>query len=584
MPRPLRRLVYLLLPGLMLLLTLAATARAELGQAPPRISLISGSAHFWRPGDTAWADAQLNLPLAPGDALHTGEGGVLEIQLGPRSFLRLPQDSYVQWLDATADALHFTVNTGNVSLDLRSLAEGEKIIIDAPNASYTLDGAGSYRLEVLAQESHLNIRHGGRAMVSLNDGRSYAISNGEQAVVRGMDSIDAQSLPIADAWDEWNEDRTRALLNPVTSASRQLADDMYGAYELDRYGTWQTVESHGAVWRPSNVPVGWTPYSSGKWVYDSVFGWSWVDQSPWGWAPYHYGQWLKINNIWFWAPGNRSAAVRYAPAPASPHLLLPPRPQEAPRRYVAPFAATGPRPAYMPPVVAAPRWTAPAASAPAPAMQAQPNRIAPHYYQPGYSPRPWSEPRAGRYEDRRPPSPAPASVAPVSPISPSVPAVPAAAPNAWRPSGMPNPSNPSNSPRPDWRSAAPAAAAPSAAAPPPAAAPNPRPAPIPVPRPTPLDRVSELRPYPNSPPPNRYPGANSAPTPAPAPTATPAPAPARFSPPVAAPAPVAVPARPAGPPPARVVTSAPAPKPTPEQKALNDINSLRTYGKVVEKP
>ena len=38
---------------------------------PPRLSLTDGQVSFWRPGAQDWTQAQLNTPLAPGDALST---------------------------------------------------------------------------------------------------------------------------------------------------------------------------------------------------------------------------------------------------------------------------------------------------------------------------------------------------------------------------------------------------------------------------------------------------------------------------------------------------------------------------------
>ena len=45
------------------------------------------------------------------------------------------------------------------------------------------------------------------------------------------------------------------------------------------------------------------PYSTGRWIWDPRFGWTWLDNASWGWAPYHYGRWVYIRNYWGWAPG-----------------------------------------------------------------------------------------------------------------------------------------------------------------------------------------------------------------------------------------------------------------------------------------
>ena len=89
---------------------------------------------------------------------------------------------------------------------------------------------------------------------------------------------------------------------------------MYGTEALAQHGTWRTVESYGPVWVPASVPPGWVPYSTGRWIWDPRFGWTWLDDAPWGWAPYHYGRWVFAGSYWAWAPGPVVVRPVYAPA------------------------------------------------------------------------------------------------------------------------------------------------------------------------------------------------------------------------------------------------------------------------------
>jgi hypothetical protein len=84
--------------------------------------------------------------------------------------------------------------------------------------------------------------------------------------------------------------------------------------DLDRHGTWRSVPTYGAVWVPRGVPSGWAPYSTGAWVLDPYYGWTWIDTAPWGWAPYHYGRWVFVSGFWAWAPGPVVVRPAYAPA------------------------------------------------------------------------------------------------------------------------------------------------------------------------------------------------------------------------------------------------------------------------------
>ena len=113
-------------------------------------------------------------------------------------------------------------------------------------------------------------------------------------------------------WDRWNYQRSDYLVQPASA--RHLSPGVYGAEALDRSGTWRTVETYGSVWVPAGVPAGWSPYTTGRWIWDPRFGWTWLDDAPWGWAPYHYGRWVHLGPEWAWAPGPVIVRPAYSPA------------------------------------------------------------------------------------------------------------------------------------------------------------------------------------------------------------------------------------------------------------------------------
>jgi hypothetical protein len=82
--------------------------------------------------------------------------------------------------------------------------------------------------------------------------------------------------------------------------------------DLDPYGHWVDVAPYGACWIPNFAPVGWAPYTVGRWVYSDV-GWTWVsadEEANWGPVVYHYGSWYDAPGVgWCWVPG-----VTWAPA------------------------------------------------------------------------------------------------------------------------------------------------------------------------------------------------------------------------------------------------------------------------------
>jgi len=72
---------------------------------------------------------------------------------------------------------------------------------------------------------------------------------------------------------------------------------------LSPHGEWIALEGDVYAWRPAGVPVGWRPYTVGRWVWTD-FGWYWISDEPWGWASYHYGRWYYDDFYgWIWLPG-----------------------------------------------------------------------------------------------------------------------------------------------------------------------------------------------------------------------------------------------------------------------------------------
>lgn len=302
-----------LLLGLVLLLSTAVGEPADepIALTPPRLSYVEGETSFWRPGAEQWAAAQVNTPLAAGDEMSTGHRGNLELQVGAQAFVRAWGNTRLGLAELAPDLLRVTVTTGHVALDARSLQPGRSIEIGTPHAAFTIDTPGYYRVDVAPERTALASRGAGRGTITTAGGASIVIGPGEQVTLDGA-TVQRLAAPPLDVWDTWNQTRSDQLL--VAASQRYLAPEVYGAAELDQYGAWRTEPSYGAVWVPRAVPVGWAPYTSGRWVADPYYGWTWVDTAPWGWAPYHYGRWVHLGGVWAWAPGPIVARPVYAPA------------------------------------------------------------------------------------------------------------------------------------------------------------------------------------------------------------------------------------------------------------------------------
>jgi len=286
---------------------------AAFEQMPPRLAFVEGEVSFWRSGAEGWTPALANLPLARGDRLYAGERANLEIQLGARAFLRAGSETELA-LESHEPLLRFGVGSGIASLDLRSLPPGHTIELDTPNAAFTIEDAGYYRLDVDGDTTTLTSRRGGSATLTPARGEPLEVGPSEQVVVTGENAASAESYaaPELDDWDLWNYRRTDRQLDSLSA--RYVSSNVYGVSDLDAYGSWRTVAPYGPIWIPRSVRSGWAPYGFGRWVWDPIFGWTWLDDAPWGWAPFHHGRWIFVTGHWAWAPGPIVVRPYYAPA------------------------------------------------------------------------------------------------------------------------------------------------------------------------------------------------------------------------------------------------------------------------------
>ena len=281
---------------------------------PPRISYIHGEVSLWRPGAPDWAPAALNMPLGPGDVLYAGPAGNVEIQLGARAFARAAYGTQIGLDNQEPDFIQLRVTAGYAALDLRELLPGHTVELATPGGAFTVDRTGYYHAEVGGEVTLFRSYRGGTATATASGGGAVPVATNQQLVITGTESprVETTAAPALTAWDRWNYQRSDYLAQ--SPSARHLSPGVYGAEALDQYGTWRTVETYGTVWVPSAVAPGWSPYTTGRWIWDPRFGWTWLDDAPWGWAPYHYGRWVFAGGYWAWAPGPVVVRAAYAPA------------------------------------------------------------------------------------------------------------------------------------------------------------------------------------------------------------------------------------------------------------------------------
>jgi hypothetical protein len=266
-----------------------------------RVSVIQGQVNLKRGDSGEIVAAALNAPLLSQDHLQTAEGSLAEVQFDYANMVRLAPDTDLGFADVRYH--HYQVQLGAGTVMYRVLRDANSDAeIDTPSISVRPLGRGEYRITVREDGTTEVTVRSGRAEI-FSPGGSQQISAGTTMLVRGAQSdpeFQEEAAIPRDQFDDWNHSRDNQLLR--SRSYRYVASDVYGAEDLDDYGTWVPSE-YGTVWQPRVVP-GWAPYRAGRWVWEDYYGWTWVSYDPWGWAPYHYGRWFYNGGAgWCWWPG-----------------------------------------------------------------------------------------------------------------------------------------------------------------------------------------------------------------------------------------------------------------------------------------
>jgi hypothetical protein len=295
-----------------LIVAAMASAQEDAGRGVARISLINGDVSVRRGDSGDWVAAALNAPLVVEDGLLTGAGSRAELQFDSANMIRLSAGSEVRLADLEANRYLVRVASGLVTFRVERDSETQ-VEISTPSVSVRPLKKGSYRIMVREDgESEITVRSG-EADVFTPQG-SERLKSGRTLLARGSASDPEYQVVNAiakDSWDSWNEERDGYFSR--SNSYRYVDRSVYGAEDLDGYGSWIYDAPYGYVWSP-RVAVGWSPYYYGRWSWIDWYGWSWISYDPWGWAPYHYGRWYHRPSYgWCWYPGGLNMRHHWSP-------------------------------------------------------------------------------------------------------------------------------------------------------------------------------------------------------------------------------------------------------------------------------
>jgi len=281
-----------------------------------RLSLVQGDVRFARDvkGDpltsdkATWEGATLNLPIRQGYVLATDHGRAeVEFENGAMAFLA--ENTVLEFYDLSledgAKTTRLVLRQGTASFYVNP-GGGDYFSVTGGDFTVEADGRAGFRLDNFDDGSVVNVTKG-RASVLRKD-KATALVKGQSLSMRADDknSTEIARLPANDDFDRWVAGREDAVATATTAAQQYVSSPYYssGMADLYTYGSWYPVGGYGNCWRPYGVGLGWSPFSSGGWFTDPVFGSAFIGSQPWGWLPYHYGGWVFDPFYgWLWSPG-----------------------------------------------------------------------------------------------------------------------------------------------------------------------------------------------------------------------------------------------------------------------------------------
>jgi hypothetical protein len=296
----------------LMLAAFATVSTTALADDPParvgRVALTQGQVSVSAEGAETMT-AQANWPVTSSEMITTARGARTELQIGS-TFIRLDGDSSLEVVELDDDNLRLRLHYGSASVRILDAGVVPGFELATPEGRVRLQEPGRVRVDAerVADTTSVTV-FDGLALVE-NGGASLTVRAGKRADLQDDDVRTVAAM--RDGFDDWSLARDRAAEAPA--ATRYVSTDMTGYPDLDRYGSWRTDPEYGALWAPTMVAPGWTPYSDGSWVWMDPWGWTWVDNAPWGYAPFHYGRWVVVHNRWCWTPGHREPRPVWAPA------------------------------------------------------------------------------------------------------------------------------------------------------------------------------------------------------------------------------------------------------------------------------
>ncbi|MCX6555977.1 MAG: FecR family protein [Candidatus Aminicenantes bacterium] len=285
------------------------------------VSFVEDQATITR-SDQTEDRAVVNVPLAPGDTIVTGNNGRCELQFDNGTVVRLDKNTSLRITTVQAPTLTSRWKVTTLHLlqgqlyTLPQTYNQEIFQIITPNAAVKLASRTAATIRFNADLSTALFSDAGKFEALYGaDGKTpkkVKVKSG-QAYVIAADNILAASSEKRNlefvAWNEYVDRHFKELHFGISHVPPKLK---FGNSALRDWaekwsslvGEWVYDELFGYVWRPAEERFANSarPFFNAEYVRinGQLFL---VPQEPWGWVPAHMGTWVWLNRGWTWLPG-----------------------------------------------------------------------------------------------------------------------------------------------------------------------------------------------------------------------------------------------------------------------------------------
>ena len=252
------------------------------------VSIIDGEV-LVKSGKSDWRPLLEGDELNPADTIKTGATGRIEILLNPGTYLRIAENSQLNFKTLTTFNLQLNLVAGSAILEAGVVETAIKFA--TPQYEYKVTRPGLYRLSSDASgQSALLIRKGKVTIAGadVKDGKKVVVADNAPPAIQAFDK------KVEDDFDTWSKTRAKTII----AANKQLSDKrMRASFASAIYnGLW--------IYDPWARIYTFLP---GTWGFNSPYGGGYSHCNPYWYNHPSYG-WNGNGSSGNWGSGSGTSA------------------------------------------------------------------------------------------------------------------------------------------------------------------------------------------------------------------------------------------------------------------------------------